>query len=595
MIANHDQALPNLPPDPNLDRPHTPSRRSPTPITQPAGDVQAIDAQAKEQQRQLTKDERRLFQSQELTTARPFSFVFNSGDPPRIVWRDVDEVRRLGADGKLNIRWFDANLNEVETPTQPGRWGAYVEGLAPNGTPLRRALTFYCRPEGFLFLFADENVPPPQQPAPITPGVWSEHQAEVSRVSKDLFFRSLNDSEAGAILLAGLSECDALGRPPLSTESAAVRNDDYHMALKIKVLGLHERVRQLKQPRIRPAGPALVLREGSPAEAGVLPGAKDTIDAVLKAWAEDSGEPFVTLVARHGVIITHEPFGRDKNDQPITLDYRCPVFSITKTITAMLFSQFLDQGLIGLDDSVGTVFPDYPRNSPHVPTFRQCLTHTSGLTGHGDWGGVRNPHLDNIILNGIDANEPGKAYAYSGMGFDLTAEAMELTTAKSALHLYRDHLFVPLGLGDVPMTEASSGAQLTAANLGVLAQWLANRGSYGELEFISPQTFDLLLPEPLERRHPGISQVEGIGMHWMKDLKPGAAPHSDQPEDLIFSTHTIGHGSLSSSILRVDLNTGLIIVQVRKEAGRRFGEWAPKLFQAAADSIVPDNAAPKTP
>lgn len=32
----------------------------------------------------------------------------------------------------------------------------------------------------------------------------------------------------------------------------------------------------------------------------------------------------------------------------------------TKTVTAILFSQFLDQGLIDLDDSLATVFPDYP-------------------------------------------------------------------------------------------------------------------------------------------------------------------------------------------------------------------------------------------
>ena len=41
-----------------------------------------------------------VFQDQELTTARPFSYIFNAGEPPRIIWRDVDEVRRLGSDGR---------------------------------------------------------------------------------------------------------------------------------------------------------------------------------------------------------------------------------------------------------------------------------------------------------------------------------------------------------------------------------------------------------------------------------------------------------------------------------------------------------------
>src|SRR5262245_51181154 len=83
------------------------------------------------------KDQRRQFQDQELTTARPFGYLFNPGDPPRLIWRDVDEVRRLGSDGRLRVRWFDTDLNEADKPAHPGRWAAYVEGTAPNGTPVR--------------------------------------------------------------------------------------------------------------------------------------------------------------------------------------------------------------------------------------------------------------------------------------------------------------------------------------------------------------------------------------------------------------------------------------------------------------------------
>src|SRR5687767_2347237 len=46
-------------------------------------------------------DRGREFLAQELTTARPFSHIFNAGDTPRIVWRDLEQVRRLGADGRL--------------------------------------------------------------------------------------------------------------------------------------------------------------------------------------------------------------------------------------------------------------------------------------------------------------------------------------------------------------------------------------------------------------------------------------------------------------------------------------------------------------
>jgi CubicO group peptidase (beta-lactamase class C family) len=533
------------------------------------------------------KQERRAFQGQELTTAKAFSYVFNAGAPPRIIWRDVDEVRRLGSDGALRVRWFDDELNEVDIPSKPGRWGALVEGMAPSATPVRRALMFYCRPEGFLFVFPPESATHLSHvPGPIAPEVWSEHQAEFDRVSKDLFFRAVNDSEAFAILLGGLGGTKPLGRPARPVESAAVRHDEYQLALKLKVLGLEGKVKPLRAPRKRAGGPAPVIREGTPAEAGMKPGAKAAIDAVCRAWAEDSGTPFVTLVARHGVMVTHEAFGKDAAGEPIRLDYRQDVFSITKTVTAILYSRFLDQGLLDLDVKVSVVLPDYPKDSPHVPTFRQCLTHTSGLTGHGDWGGVRNPHFDNIVLNGIDVNEPGKVYAYSGMGFDLTAEAMEIVSGKSVVRLYHEELFAPLGMGDVPMDNASSGVRPTARQLAILGQWLCNRGSYGELEFISREAFERLLPERLGERYPGVTEVEGIGNHWMRDPRPGAPRDSDRTEDLFFSPRTIGHGSLSSCILRVDLEQGLVIAQIRKEAGPRFGEWQAKFFAAIAEHVV---------
>ncbi|HEX8200445.1 MAG TPA: hypothetical protein VF590_08155 [Isosphaeraceae bacterium] len=48
----------------------------------------------------------------------------------------------------------------------------------------------------------------------------------------------LNDSPTAAVLLAGLAGARPLGRPTLTTETAAVLDEDDHLALKLKVLGL---------------------------------------------------------------------------------------------------------------------------------------------------------------------------------------------------------------------------------------------------------------------------------------------------------------------------------------------------------------------
>ena len=409
-------------------------------------------------------------------------------------------------------------------------------------------------------------------------------KAEIVRLANDALVRTVMGNEEGAVLVAGLTEIESLGRPAKYIESTTVRNDDFNLALKLKLQGLQDKVRSLRPPRqLEP--PAPMLREDSPAEAGVASDAKARIDALCREWAEDSGEPFVTLVARRGVLITHEAFGRDATGQAIGRDYRCWVASITKTVTAILFSQFLDQGLIDLDDSLATVFPDYRNHESHTPTFRQCFTHTSGLSGHGELGDMHTAHLENIVLNGIDVNEPGVKYSYCGLGYELVAKAMEIVTGKSAAKLYDEHLFRPLQFGDVRMGNASSSGEFTAMELGILAQWMVNRGSYGAQQFIRPETFERLLPQPLQVADPGYTAEEGIGIHWQRHLKPGVPRDSKRDEDLLFGPNTLGHGSFSGCIFLVDPDLELVVVQVRKQSGPRSAEWSPRFFQTIAKVI----------
>ena len=544
-------------------------------------DCRPVKARQSENSRDV-RAERQQFQAQELITTKFGSWIFQLGTIPKLVWRDVNEVQRLGGQNSLPIRWFDGNLQEHPQPNQPGRWMAWIEGRAPNGTPFRRSFTFFALPKKIEGGFApDLTIRFPNFPGADAPPAWREHRSEFHRVAKDMMIRALIDSEQGAILMAGIAESKTLGRPKRYVESVSVANDEKQLALKLKVLGLADRVQTLRQP-IRRLNPATELHHGSPQDAGVPQEAKAKIDQFCQDWAKATAEPFVTLVARRGIIITHEAFGHADGDQPVDLDYRCWVASITKTITALMFSQFVDQGLIELDAPISSVFPDFPEDQ-HVPTFRQCLNHTSGLAGPNDFGGMKNPQLENVILNGIDVNEPGKQFAYTGMGFELAAKAMEVVTGKSAVRLYHEHFFSPLGFGDVVLANASSGCELTAKELAILAHWVANQGSYGDQQFIRPETFTEFLPQPLNV--PGVDGEKGLGLNWRRYRRPGADKNSDLPQDQLFSLRSIGHGSFSGCILFVDPEQQLVITQVRKKFSPADDEWYARFFQTVAAAI----------
>jgi CubicO group peptidase (beta-lactamase class C family) len=121
--------------------------------------------------------------------------------------------------------------------------------------------------------------------------------------------------------------------------------------------------------------------------------------------------------------------------------------------------------------------------------------------------------------------------------------------------------------------------------LGILAQWVANRGSYGAWDFIHPETFERLLPQPVHVADHGYTAEAGIGIHWKRHLKPGVPPDSKRDEDLLFGPHTLGHGSFSGCIFLVDPDLELVVVQVRKRSGPRSDQWSPKFFQTIAEVL----------
>ena len=538
-------------------------------------------------------------------------YVVSPGQEPRITWDDYEAAMELGAtSAPLRARWFDAKFHETTGPLAPGRWGVRVEGLAPNGMPLRRSLTFYARPPFFLWYSAPKDFSFPPQPGPISKEVWRENQAEIDALGRDMMADAINRSPSTAIMLSAWGETtETLGREPTSLESAVEQDRAYHLALKLHLTGRDADARALPAP-LRLEKPATVLHKGTAAEAGMKPDTRRRLDDLCRRWAEATGEPFTVLVARHGVVVLHGAYGKGEDGNPVGLDYRGDIASITKSITGILFARFLEDGRVVLDDSVASVFDDFPVGDPHVPTFRDCFMHMSGLVGHGSHGGVGNPDFENIVLGGLDTLAPGTSYAYTGTGYDLMGKAMEIWSGKTARRLLVEDLFRPLGLSDIPMNQMGMGARPTVWELAVLGQLLANGGSYGNVELFGRETFEKMLPRSYAEMYPGVDvhgeEPYGLGLG-LKDDRRRVAEAPEAADDAttmtaverleaakiaakkgepLFSKRTIGHGSLTQCIYRIDLETGLVFTMIRRQAGKDFGKWCPQLYEAVADSVL---------
>jgi CubicO group peptidase (beta-lactamase class C family) len=306
---------------------------------------------------------------------------------------------------------------------------------------------------------------------------------------------------------------------------------------------------------------------------------------VCSEWFEESGEPFVVLVARRGAVILHEPFGQYAWGR-LTRETTTEMASLTKLVTGVLFAQFVDQGLIGIDDPVGRYLPDFPVSGDKVITLRHCFTHTTGLYGHEEWGGLHNPWLDNVIANSLELLRPGKVHNYNGMGYDLAGKAMEIVSGKSIFRLMRENLFDPLGMENTVLEEdLGFSCFSTAGEFARLGQLLLNRGSYGDLEFFSSETFTQLLPRPLSQFYPDVHKDWGIGITWMRQAHPSAGTNGVGKDATILSKNVIGHGSATSAILRVDLGNDLVIAQSRRRAGRSYGKYLTRFLTTIDEAL----------
>ncbi|HHZ90101.1 TPA: hypothetical protein EYN65_06130, partial [Candidatus Poribacteria bacterium] len=64
---------------------------------------------------------------------------------------------------------------------------------------------------------------------------------------------------------------------------------------------------------------------------------------ILEEWANDSDQPFNVCIARRSIVFFNQGYGF-RNGQPITVDTKHLVFSITKALSGCLLMMFIDQG-----------------------------------------------------------------------------------------------------------------------------------------------------------------------------------------------------------------------------------------------------------
>jgi len=548
--------------------------------------VEACDesGEAARQARLARKAVIRAFQSAELAPKNG-GFVRPRGPLPEIEWKEPDVVEPVLGDAALSVTWYrelrrgpKTAFRKVKSAKRPGRYAAVVEAVSEDGIQVRRKLSFLCVAENWrppvARLRAYAEAMPMHKLYEYDLAARADAIAEHRTVPEEGF-----GSELDAILLATVERAEACEWPLRVSDRFGVANGDSQLALRSKLEGRKAKP-ILRMPRRRDGCPATVLHDGTLESAGVSADAPERLRSFCEEWYEASREPFAILIARHGVVVIHEAFGDTTVDTPMWMA------SISKLMTGVMFVQFVDQGILGIDEPVGHYLPDFPIQGEKVVTLRQCFTHTSGLEGHTEGGGVYNQYIDNVLANGMEVLSPGTEFVYNGMGHNLAGKVMEIAGGKSILRTMYENFLGPLGMHDTTAGHLGSGCCSTAENMARLGQLLLNRGSYGELEFFSPETFKCMLPTDLSKLYPDIRLEIGLSIGWMRERADNAGENGVPADATYLSRNVVGHGAASGAIFRVDLDNDLVIVQTRNQGGPEYGKFTHGFFRTIDECLV---------
>ena len=128
------------------------------------------------------------------------------------------------------------------------------------------------------------------------------------------------------------------------------------------------------------------------------------------------------------------------------------IASISKTITAITALQLVEEGVVGLDDPIGSIVAtavgvDEPSAGVAGLTLRQLLTHTSGF-----------PQYENLFFRnqvgaceeaaavGVTRSLQGGGYRYSNMNYCVLGVLIEQLAGQDYEQAVYDRLLTPLGI-----------------------------------------------------------------------------------------------------------------------------------------------------
>ena len=207
-------------------------------------------------------------------------------------------------------------------------------------------------------------------------------------------------------------------------------------------------------------------------------------------------------LAKDGNVVYSRSFGYSQIDgtekKPLTAATKYRIASITKTFTAVMIFQLVEEGKLKLTDTLDKFFPQIP-NAARI-TIGQILAHRSGihnLEADGSWG--KQPRTKDEVVARIAQGqpdfEPDARHLYSNAGYVLLGYIVEKVGGKPYQEALKERITSRIGLKD---TYLGDGNTDPGKNEALSYRYVGGWKEAAELDFSIPGGAGSILSTPAD-------------------------------------------------------------------------------------------------
>ncbi|MGI4896667.1 MAG: serine hydrolase domain-containing protein [Janthinobacterium lividum] len=219
------------------------------------------------------------------------------------------------------------------------------------------------------------------------------------------------------------------------------------------------------------------------------------ISAFLAALEAAPGIEMHSLqVLRHGAVVAEGWWNPYSAERPHLL------YSLSKSFTATALGFAVAEGLVDLDASVLSYFPELDGDVTDERSRRILVRHVAAMaSGHRDetLGAAASDPTGELVRGFLrlpPEEEPGSFFAYNQPCTYSIAAIVQRRTGSTLTQYLRPRLFDPLGIGEVAWTADATGRELGFSGLHApteavarLGQLYLQRGEWNGRQVLSPE------------------------------------------------------------------------------------------------------------